>query len=190
MNICFTGHRPNKLYGYDLDNKKYYDLGTTILGEVLEIINNSSDKQFTFYFGGALGVDQLAFEWIRHLKENQLQLIDCKNLSRKIHIKMIMSIPFEKQYIKWQYKDVERWRNHFFYADENIFVDTLEKYKFDKVSIGEYHPAKMQLRNQYMVDNSDIVIAIWDGSSGGTGNCVRYAKKMNKEIVIINPKEI
>lgn len=48
----------------------------------------------------------------------------------------------------------------------------------------------MQKRNEYMTDNSDIVIAVWDGSKGGTANCVRYAKKLNKEIIVINPKEI
>jgi len=48
----------------------------------------------------------------------------------------------------------------------------------------------MQKRNEYMVDNADIVIAVWDGTKGGTCNCVRYAKKLGKDIVIINPKEI
>ena len=40
-----------------------------------------------------------------------------------------------------------------------------------------------------MVDNSDIIIAVWDGTKGGTYNCVQYAKKKNKEIIQINPKE-
>lgn len=41
-----------------------------------------------------------------------------------------------------------------------------------------------------MVDNSDFVIAVWDGTKGGTANCVRYAKKLNKELVAINPKGV
>jgi uncharacterized phage-like protein YoqJ len=48
----------------------------------------------------------------------------------------------------------------------------------------------MQKRNEYMVDNSDIVIAVWDGSKGGTYNCVKYAEKLGKKIIVINPKEI
>ena len=28
----------------------------------------------------------------------------------------------------------------------------------------------------------DLVLAFWDGSSGGTGNCVRYAGKVGKPI--------
>jgi len=52
---------------------------------------------------------------------------------------------------------------------------------------GAYSPHKMQLRNQYMVDRCDVLIAVWDGTPGGTGNCVGYAKKQGKEIFRITP---
>ncbi|PAD70641.1 hypothetical protein CHH83_02225 [Bacillus sp. 7586-K] len=45
----------------------------------------------------------------------------------------------------------------------------------------------MQKRNEWMVDNSDYVIAVWDGTKGGTGNCVKYAQKQNKYITTIKP---
>ena len=38
-----------------------------------------------------------------------------------------------------------------------------------------------------MVDHSDCVIAVWDGSRGGTGNCVEYARKQEKHILYITP---
>lgn len=35
----------------------------------------------------------------------------------------------------------------------------------------------MQSRNEWMVNRSNIVIALWDGSEkGGTYNCLKYAK--------------
>lgn len=46
-----------------------------------------------------------------------------------------------------------------------------------------YAPWKMQKRNEWMVDNSHLVLALWDGSSGGTLNCIRYADKMGKKIL-------
>lgn len=46
----------------------------------------------------------------------------------------------------------------------------------------DYSPRCMQDRNIAMVDNSDEVLALWDGSSGGTSNCVKYAKSVDKEI--------
>ena len=46
-----------------------------------------------------------------------------------------------------------------------------------------YDVSIYQRRNQRMVDLSDMVAAFWDGSSGGTGNCVRYAQKVKKPMV-------
>lgn len=51
------------------------------------------------------------------------------------------------------------------------------------ISRGPYHPGMMQIRNEAMVDASGLVVALWDGSSGGTGNCVKYAESCMKEIV-------
>ena len=45
----------------------------------------------------------------------------------------------------------------------------------------------MQKRNEYMVDLADKVIAVWNGSTGGTYNCVKYAEKCGKEIIRIVP---
>lgn len=41
----------------------------------------------------------------------------------------------------------------------------------------------MQDRNIYMVDECDKIFAMWDGSSGGTKNCVDYADSKKKEII-------
>lgn len=39
---------------------------------------------------------------------------------------------------------------------------------------------KMQRRNEAMVDDSQLVLALWNGSNGGTANCVEYAKHWDK----------
>jgi uncharacterized phage-like protein YoqJ len=44
-----------------------------------------------------------------------------------------------------------------------------------------------QKRNEWMVDNADMVIAVWDGTSGGTANCVKYAQKQGVAVWRINP---
>lgn len=41
---------------------------------------------------------------------------------------------------------------------------------------GDFEPWKMQRRNEWMVDNSDRLCALWNGTGGGTANCVRYAE--------------
>lgn len=58
------------------------------------------------------------------------------------------------------------------------------------VTATEYDRFCMQARNRWMVDNCELLIAVWDGSTGGTGNCVKYAKKQKKPIIYINPKEL
>lgn len=47
-------------------------------------------------------------------------------------------------------------------------------------------PWVYQKRNEYMVDECDRVIAAWDGSASGTGNCIEYAKS-RRPIKRFNP---
>lgn len=47
---------------------------------------------------------------------------------------------------------------------------------------GGYAPWKMQTRNQWMVDKATRLAALWDGSPGGTANCVSYATAAEKPI--------
>ena len=183
LTICFTGHRPDKLGGYDWNTDKNQRIMKTLRTRIIELINSTEPQvnHFKFICGGALGIDQMAFEICKELRDSALKLNPCR-------IELELAIPFYKQASKWfNKKDVERFNSQKLRADIVTLIDTMEGYKFDKVSIGDYHPAKMQLRNQYMVDNSEIVIAMWNGSKGGTANCVNYAKKLGKEIIVINP---
>lgn len=41
---------------------------------------------------------------------------------------------------------------------------------------GGYAAWKMQRRNEYMVENCELLLGLWDGSAGGTANCIRYAQ--------------
>lgn len=44
-------------------------------------------------------------------------------------------------------------------------------------------------RNEYMVDRSNFLIAVWDGkTSGGTYSCVKYALKKERPVWRIDPK--
>ena len=186
--ICFTGHRPDKLKrGYDLESFSYQKLRGILRNKIVEVINdtidNQDNKEFKFIFGGAIGVDQLSFSICEELKQEAKEYEACR-------IQLELAIPFEKQASKWYERDADRYELQKQHADILTFVDTVEGYEFKGGALGEYHPAKMQLRNKYMCDNSDIVIAVWNGSKGGTANCVSYAKKQGKEIIVINPDEI
>lgn len=51
-------------------------------------------------------------------------------------------------------------------------------------------PQQMQKRNEWMVDNCDVLIAVWDGSPGGTANCIKYAEDKVDTIIRIDPKQM
>jgi uncharacterized phage-like protein YoqJ len=51
------------------------------------------------------------------------------------------------------------------------------------VSSAGYAAWKMQERNKAMVNDADLVLALWNGSDGGTANCIAYAEKKGKSIL-------
>lgn len=85
------------------------------------------------------------------------------------------------------------------FDEQSKSFEPLYKKQFDKllefsteVYIDKYyHEGVFQDRNEYMVDNSDKLIAVYNPTlgSGGTLNCINYAKQQNKEIIYIDPFE-
>jgi len=110
--------------------------------------------------GMALGVDQWA-----------------ANIAHKLGIPYLAAIPFEGQELAWPEASQKTYRLLRRLASEEVIV-----------SAGKYSPDKMQVRNIWMVDHCDALIAVWDGTKGGTGNCVEYAKSINKQIYYIDPR--
>jgi len=48
---------------------------------------------------------------------------------------------------------------------------------------GKVSNAKYQHRNRWMVDHCDSVLALWNGTKGGTSNCVAYAEEVGKKVI-------
>jgi len=111
--------------------------------------------------GMALGVDMLFAE-----------------IAIKRDLDLIAAIPCRGQEKRWPQKSQDRYN------------DILSYEKCEKVILADsYAPWVMQQRNKYMVDNCQMLIAAWDGTLGGTCNCVQYAKKVDKKIIRINPQD-
>lgn len=182
MTICFTGHRPNKLGGYSWNSYKNQLIMKKIKETIINLIVETKEPEYNFICGGALGIDQMAFEIVHSLKEHK---------KTDLPIRLFLAMPFAKQDYNWVGElDKARLQSQIQRANEVFYVDTIDKYLCPGTPVGEYHAAKMQLRNQFMVDNSDIVIAVWNGSKGGTKNCVSYAQEKGKRIITINPDMI
>ena len=41
---------------------------------------------------------------------------------------------------------------------------------------------RLHARNHWMVEHSDALVAAWDGSKGGTFECIKYAEKVGRVI--------
>lgn len=160
MTACFTGHRPNKLKGYKAEDNK--ELLWRLHTETVRHIEKYDVD--TFINGLALGIDLWSAKIVLKLKE------------KYPHIKLISAIPCRNHPSKWNKESRDLWQEVCDKSDEVVLV-TDEDYK----------PYLMQVRNIWMVDKSEYVIAVWDGTDGGTGNCVKYARNKEKQIKIIKP---
>ncbi len=55
----------------------------------------------------------------------------------------------------------------------------------------EYHEGCMLERDRFLVERFDCLLAIYDGEQqDGTAMTVRYAKKLGREIIVLNPQEL
>lgn len=161
MRICVTGHRPGKLYGYDLSDSRWERL-RSVLKKIL--IEKECKEAIT---GMALGVDTIF----------ALAVLELKN--EGYDIKLHCAIPCKNQEARWFKKDQRLYNNILKRADSVRIVSNTG-----------YNLSAMQKRNEYMVNSSDGVIAVWDGSKSGTANCVRYAKEKERFIIYVDPNNM
>jgi uncharacterized phage-like protein YoqJ len=164
--ICFTGHRPNKLGGYDESNLIAHYVKKELTGLIVDAMDDGYTR---FIFGGALGVDTWAGEIVAQLKE---QLYD--------GITLELYSPFEGQEGNWPDESKIRYYELMARCDKIV-----------EVSEPGYAAWKMIVRDKAMVDESDLVIAVWNGDEGnsGTGHTVAYARKVGKPLFIIDPRK-
>lgn len=100
------------------------------------------------------------------------------NVAVQLNIPLIAAVPFVGQESVWSIQDQKRYNKLLKSAAEVIIV-----------SPGSYSADKMHIRNKYLVDNCDLLIAAWDGTPGGTGSCINYAKSQNRKITFLNLKD-
>lgn len=156
---CFTGHRPDKLGGYD--PKDNHDLLWALSTAVEQLIVENNYN--VFITGMALGIDTWA------------ALIVLKLQKKYPHIRLICAIPCANHPKKWKQKDQDIWQSICDQAEKVIYV-----------SREDYKPYLMQKRNEFMVDSSHLVLGVWDGTEGGTANCLNYAVKKEKMVKVID----
>lgn len=140
-----TGHRPDKLGGYDLET--YYKL----VRLATHLIKGMEPT--LMITGGAMGWDQALAE-----------------ASMDLGVPYHVYVPFKGQEGKWGAQAQARYQRILANAQHVRYVCD-----------PGYSPKKMYLRNEAMVDNAQIVIALWNGDEdGGTAGCLNYVKRTGK----------
>ena len=155
----FTGYRPQKMpFKISTDDPAYNRFENMLIGKIIELVNEGVT---TFISGMATGFDLIAAECVLEVKE----------MTETSSISLIAAIPFLDQAQKfnafWKEK-YEKVKNN---ADEVVLISS------------EYYPGCYMARNKYMVENSDIVLAFYDGKPGGTKNTVNYALSLQRKVV-------
>ncbi len=89
----------------------------------------------------------------------------------ELRIPFVAAVPFVGHELAWPQASREQYRNLLTLA-ERVHV----------VCDGDYESWKMQARNEWMVNECDAVLALWNNSAGGTRNCVRFAESINKPV--------
>ena len=117
------------------------------------------DGYRTFISGMARGVDLWAAEIVLRLRDEGLP------------IRLICASPYEGFENRWR----AEWRK--------MYRRVLSSADLVKFICSGYNPSCFQVRNEWMVDHSARVIAVYNGASGGTRNTLEYAATQGLSII-------
>ncbi len=157
---CFSGHRPSKLpWREDEQDPRCIALKVSIR----RAVEGAYEKGYRhFICGMAQGCDFYFCEAVQALR------------GLRSDVTVEAAIPCEEQAQRWPERDRER------------YFDLVGQCDFETMVQHHYDRGCMLRRNRYMVDRSNLLIAAFDGTLGGTMYTVTYAMKQNIEVEIID----
>ncbi len=158
---CFTGHRPDKLpWGLDERDPRCTALKHS-LGRELEALYRRGFRHFIS--GMAMGCDLYFAEAALALRDKYPELT------------VEGAVPCPTQAQRWPEETRRRWR------------DILDRCDLETVVQQNYDRWCMLRRDRYMVDRSAAVLAVFDGTAGGTRYTLNYAMDHKREILLLDP---
>jgi len=159
---AFTGHRPNKLpWRYDEASEGCVRLKEILAAQIAELVENGVTD---FLSGMALGVDTICSELVLAQRE--------KNPALKLHC----ILPCVDQDVEWSASVRERYQSILKRADSIVYVNRA------------YQKNCMLERDRFLVEWSSCLLAVYNGiRRSGTGATVNYARKLGREIIVIDP---
>lgn len=154
---CFTGHRPEKLpWGNDESSPDCIALKKKLFQTLEELYRRGFRH---FISGMAQGSDLYFAEAALALRETNLDVV------------VEAAVPCPSQSKNW--KEPERVR----------YQNILDRCDLETVVQQHYTQGCMLRRDRYMVDRSALLLAVYNGSSGGTRYTINYALDCGLEVI-------
>ena len=162
ISCAFTGHRPHKFPWKDNEaDPRCIALKETLAEQIATLAGAGVTEYFT---GGADGVDCWAAEIVLTMRE--------KNPALKLRC----VLPHEGQADRWSDSAQERYHSILERANSVDYVSR------------QYYDGCMIDRNHRLVESAGLLLAVFNGvRRSGTGATVNYARKLGKEIIVIDP---
>ena len=164
INRCcaFTGHRPHKFpWKYDEADSRCVALKAVLAEQIAALVNAGFTQ---FLSGMAEATDTWSALSVLDLRE--------KNSAIKLHC----ILPCKEQADKWSVSSRDLYHSILDRADSIIYVSRA------------YHKNCMLDRNRFLVDHASMLLAVYNGvRRSGTGATVNYARKLGREIIVIDP---
>ena len=159
---AFTGHRPQKLpWRFDETAPGCVALKETLTTQITALV---ADGYTEFLTGMAEGVDLWAAQLVLALRET--------NPALRLHC----ILPCAEQSARWSAASRKQYRAVLEQADSIIFVNRMNKKDC------------MLERDRFLVSYASLVLAVYNGERrGGTAATVRYARKLGRELIVIDP---
>ncbi len=160
-NVCcsFTGHRPEKLpWGTDENDPRCTALKKHLYKEVTSAYHLGYSH---FLCGMARGTDLYFCEAVLRLRDLHSD------------VKIEAAIPFPKQ--------AHRWKT----SEQSRYYQLLDRCNYQTIVQQQYTQGCMHRRNRYMVDHSTRLIAVYNGTGGGTLYTINYANKQDLDIILL-----
>ena len=159
---AFTGHRPHKLpWKNNEADSRCLALKAVLTHQIAAL---AGEGVTDFFSGMAEGTDCYCAQIVLELRE--------KNPALRLHC----VLPCRNQADKWSAAAQECHRSILRCADSIVYVSQ------------EYHQGCMLERNRRLVESAAVLLAVYNGEwRGGTAATVRYAKKLGRRLIVLDP---
>lgn len=166
----FTGHRPDKIQGWKL-------LATTIEKAIRErlrqaIIKAAEEGVECFNSGAAPGVDLWAADEVLRLRKEG-------SLNPTTHLRLLLPYPtFSASFTPSEQ------------ALYNSIVERMEEGDEVVEVCAHYHPGCYNMRNDRLAEECDLMIAYYQGATGGTRYTLRKAQSLGRKVTNLFQAEL